>query len=303
MKIVVLKTYTADTDIYWKTLPGLGHEVVPIQYDHLPHRRHDEVISQAKQENPDLIIFIGAVEESHGKPILQPTQLQRLREIAQAIHMCGDAGDEPWWPTLELYDRCGFFNVQVTIDGNFDNPIGSFKNGIVKLCPVDPNNFNLRLPWHKKTTFAGLTGGIGHGPRGEMMARMMKRVDVKSVPYGSNYYDVASFMCNCKVIINYPMRGSGKGDHVKARVVETGWAGACLFEKANPHTARWFQPGWDYIGYEDLNHLDALLNDSVKFDDTLSNIAQRFHERVAKEHNPEVFWQDVFAPITNWVDK
>jgi hypothetical protein len=291
VKIAILKTYTTDTDIYWKTLPKLGHGCHQFPYDHLPHSRHGEIVDGVRVLNPDIIIFIGAVEKSHGRPILQSTTLQNLSTIAPMIHMCGDAGDEPWWPILESYDRLGCFCCQVSIDGNFETPLSGFKNGIVKLCPVDPDSFVNCKPWDERSVFVGMTGGIGHGERGEMMRSMMKLPYVKAIRYGSDYQAVADFMGDCKIIVNHSMRGSGQGGHVKARVVETGWAGACLFESNNSHTRKWFSN--DYVEYLDVDDIIAKLN-HFRNDASLEHLANKFNCTVSKQHHPKVFWHDVF---------
>ena len=292
MKIVVLKTYTDDTRIYWATLPPLGHEVIPLQYDHLPHDRHSEVITATSELKPDLLIFIGAVESSHGRPILRLDSLKKLADVAPMIHMCGDAGDEPWWDMLIEYDRAGCFVAQVSIDGNFNTPINDFKNGIIKLCPVDPREFTNRQTWTDRKHFIGLTGNAGHGRRGEMM-RYVSGLPETTWIQNVSYHDYANFMCNCKVIVNCPMRGSAQGDHVKARVVETGWAGACLLEAGNTHTARWFTPGVEYLEYAHFDEIRMLVHMKDSID--LRYLAMRFHEKVSKEHNPQKFWNDVFS--------
>ena len=292
MKIVVLKTYTDDTRIYWATLPPLGHEVTPLQYDHLPHDRHSEVIAATSELKPDLLIFIGAVESSHGRPILRLDSLKKLSDIAPMIHMCGDAGDEPWWDMLIEYDRAGCFVAQVSIDGNFNTPISDFRNGIIKLCPVDPREFHPK-PWNERKNIIGITGSaVGHGRRAEMM-NFVSNLPETTRAQNLSYHDYTNFMCNCRIIVNCPMRGSGKGDHVKARVVETGWAGACLFEAYNEHTENWFKPEVEYLPYWNLDEIPVLLNFP-----RLEMIAKNFHEKVAKEHNPEKFWNDVFSKAT-----
>ncbi len=295
MRTVVLKTYTSDTEIYWKTLETiLGYEVHQIQYDHLLHSRHNEVIEQTKAINPELIVFIGAVESSHGRPILQLDNLCRLREIAPTIHMCGDAGDYPWWPILDEYDKAKCFSVQVSIDGNRDSPINYFDNGIVKLVPVDPTKFLYPKLWNEKNTFIGLTGNHGHGERGGMMDYLKSRSDCQYV-FGVDYPALVNFMMDCKIIVNCPMTGSAKTDHVKARVTETGWARACLFERTNRYTASWFDPGIDYVEYEDVRDLASKLDWASSNLDKACDMAYSFRNRIVAEHHPVIFWRDVFA--------
>ena len=296
MKVVVLKTYTSDTEIYYQTMRTvLGYEVIPIQYDHLPHAHHYIVIDHTRDLKPDLIVFIGAVESSHGRPIIQLENLKNLRDIAPTIHMCGDAGDKPWWPILDEYDQAGCFDCQVSIDGSMDSPIDRYRNGIVKLVPVDPTKFVHKKHWHEKKTFVGMTGNHGHGERGAMMDVVKTHPEARWLGYGVDYAALVEFMFDCKIIVNCPMTGSGQSDHVKCRVTETGWATACLLERKNKQTAYWFKPGQDYLEYIDSADLIDKLIWAKNNDDEVHAMARSLRESIVTKHHPAVFWGDVFA--------
>jgi len=102
-------------------------------------------------------------------------------------------------------------------------------------------------------------------------------------------------MMDCKIIVNCPMTGSTKTDHVKARVTETGWARACLFERTNRYTASWFDPGIDYAEYEDVRDLATKLDWASKNPDQIYEMANSLRNRIVAEHHPVIFWRDVFA--------
>lgn len=291
MEVLVLKPHSVDSSNYWSGLQSLGHNIGLLQYDIMPHDKHIELVETARKLKPDAIIFIGAHERSFGLPVIQPDNLKRFKEIAPLIHMCGDAGDEPWWDQLQMYDREQCFTVQVSLDGVYDCPIALFKNGMVKLTPIDPRPFANYTPWQDRTRFVGVTGGHGHSERGEMMNHMIGRGVAWF--HQMSYAQMADGMGQCKIIVNCPMCGSAKKDQVKGRVVETAWAGACLFERTNNFTRRWF--GSDFVEYNDLADLDKKLQWAKENDATIAQLATNMRNKVAMNHHPQVFWWDVFG--------
>jgi hypothetical protein len=88
---------------------------------------------------------------------------------------------------------------------------------------------------------------------------------------------MCDYYARCQIIANHAQTGGGGQQHVKGRVVEAGWAGACLLENPGSPTSRWFDPGVDYMEYGAEN-IDV------------EAMAARFHERVVIEHHPSVFW-------------
>jgi hypothetical protein len=261
---------------------------------------HSDLVAIANSKKPDAIVYIGACPKSFNRPVMEPDTLKRLREVAKTIHMCGDASDEPWFDALQEYDSKECFDCQVSIDGNFDTPIASFKNGIVKLTPINPLFFK-PLSWDERPILVGVTGGHGHGVRGNMTTRLKALSDkygnsiVSVLGNRVSYQEMADFMCRCRCIVNCPMRGSAKGDHVKGRVIETAWARACLLECSNPHTSKWFVPNIDYLVWDDGNHLSSIIDwcsicpSYPKFSFT------GLHTKVAENHSPGIFWNEVFS--------
>lgn len=296
MKIIVLKPHSLDSENYWSSLTRLGHQINLIQYDSLLHDQHHEIITFMQSNKPDVAIYIGACEASFGLPTIRPDDLCRIRDLVPLIHMCGDAGDEPWWDQLRLYDQRECFTVQVSIDGVWNTPIAEFKNGMIKLTPINADYFPA-VPYEARSIFVGLTGGVGHSERGSIMSALKPLGFVQHMEK-QPYTVMAGFMCNCKVIVNCPMRGSGRGDQVKGRVLETGWARAVLFERENPHTRDWFEPGTDYFEYKDLpdllEQLGHIALDENYGRNSLGMVAENLHLKLVKNHHPRIFWHDVF---------
>jgi hypothetical protein len=295
MRALFLRTWTIDCEKHWLSLQCLGHEISTLQYDDKPHEQHEELVAAAKAINPDIIVFLGAIEKYHLKPVPQPVILRKFRDIAPTIHLCSDASDHPWWEWLKLYDQSECFDLQVSIDGNFECPIADFKNGLIKLTPTDPAAFK-PLPWSERNVMAAITGGLGHGERAALIAFLTASPDVEWVRKVS-YEEMCTFMCRSKLSVNHWMNGTGDKYHVKGRVIETGWAGACLLERSNPHTSYWFKPGVEFLEYGELKEASRKLEWVKANSDAAGEIAQRFHERMVKEHHPKVFWGSVFDKL------
>lgn len=295
MRALFLRTHTPDCEKFWLSLHSLGPEVVPLQYDDLPHERHEELVETAKSIEPNVIIFLGALERYHNKPVPKIDILHKLHSIAPLIHMCSDASDWPWWEALNEYDREGCFDLQVSVDGSDDCPIAGFKNGMIKLTPTDPSYFK-PLPWEQRQYFGGITGGMGHTERAELITYLTAHPDVhwvRQVPYQI----MCNFMCNCMISINHAMNGTGDKFHVKGRVIETGWAGACLLEKKNPQTSRWFTPGKDYLEYENTKDALRQLEWAKEHLHEVRDMAALFSAKMWAFHHPSIFWKDVLDRV------
>jgi hypothetical protein len=295
MKGLFLRTWTPDCEKHWISLSCLGHQIETLQYDNLPHEQHDELVTRAKEIAPDLIVHIGALEQYHLKPVPVSSVLKKFRDIAPTMHLCSDASDYPWWPTLEEYDKTECFDIQVSIDGNYETPLANFKNGVVKLTPTDPSEFS-PLPWEERSVIVGLTGGLGHHERAALIAYLTASPDVQW-NRNTSYSDMCKFMCRSKISVNHSMNGTGDKFHVKGRVIETAWAGACLLERRNKHTEKWFKPGVDYLDYEDFKEAYKKIEWAKVNDSAIAEMADRFCKRVQAEHHPAAFWKDIFERV------
>jgi hypothetical protein len=290
MKALALRTYT-DCENKCRSIEAAGHEVIVEQYDDRPYDRQGEIVELAKSLKPDFIVFIGALEPYHTKPVLQPDILRRLRDIAPSIHMCNDAADDPWWDKLIEYDRKACFDVQLSIDGSTHNPIASFTNGLLLLTPTDDRPFEPK-PWDERGIRFGFVGGLGHTQRMDAILTLQAGggLDFRSGPEGRSYDDFARTMCDIRIMPNFPYTGTARYTHVKGRVIEAGLAGCCVLELKGAPTSHWFMPGMDYLEYERPSDIVALLEDERT---PFAEIAERFHRRVVTEHHPRIFWDKV----------
>lgn len=292
MRALVFVTFS-DCENKVKSLEAAGHEAHQFQYDKLPHDQHQRLIDEVIRINPDFAVLIGAIEGiNHNVP--RPGILQSIRSRVPFIHMCNDAADPPWWPFLDMYDREGCYDVQVAIDG-MGGPIASYKNGLVLLTPIDTRPFN-PMPWHDRKVKVGMMGNSpGHGARGAIVNGLMQRGLVQfHHGWGAirPYFEYANFLSDCKAVLNHPMTGSGKYQHVKGRVIETGFAQACLFEPKDSPASKWFIPGVDYLEYEDNVNAAADLCMSAD-EEKMQLVAENLHTVVKQKHNPAKFWETV----------
>lgn len=238
---------------------------------------------------PDFIVYVGAYEPSHGRPVPSPELLRRLRDAAPLILLCGDAADSPWWPVLEEYHRLQCFTAMVAIDGSYNTPIASFQEGITLLTPTDPRSFK-PLPWDQRTIKLGMIGGTGH--RDKLIRELQARglIDFRQGPIGRSYNDFAQLMCQTKLTLNCAETGTGKHLHVKGRVIEAGFAGSVVLEVKGSPLSNWFKPGVDYFEYSTLEDIIQVLNLP---DELLRDKASRLHQGMVTQHGPEVFWGKV----------
>lgn len=292
MKALFLRTHTEDCEKNWKSWESIGHTAVVEQYDNRPHSEHWKIVDLARHVAPDVIVYIGAIERYHGRPVLRPEVLKALRSVAPTVHICGDASDKPWWTWLEQYDRDECFDIQVSIDGNFDTPIAAMTRGVVKLTPTDPAAFPNK-PWHERSTFFGMTGGAGHGERQMTLQALHTRAGLvwkRNLPFS----EMGAFLGDCKLVVNVPMNGTGDSDHVKGRVIEAGWAGACLLERRNKWTYAWF-PHETFLQYDNPDDAIRLVQWARENDAAVQSMAEQFQELVKSHHSPRRFWMDVLA--------
>jgi hypothetical protein len=289
MKILCLVTHTRDCEKFWLSLEALGHDVRVEVYDQRGHAEHWLYVNQA--ERNDAVVYVGALEQFHERPVPKTDVLKAIGDRVPTIHICSDASEPQWFATLEEYDRRDVFAAQVSVDGNLETPIATFRNGLVLLTPVDPRAFKPR-PWQKREFGCGFAGTQMHGERKVLVDAMGKRLtQIKGVSYA----EMGRFFSRCRLVLNCPQNGAGTGDHVKGRVLEAGWGGACLLERRNPHTRNWFTPAVDYIEYDDP--LGALVwhDWAEAHSEETRLIAENFRKKVDEHHHPRVFWRHVFT--------
>ncbi len=286
MKALCLITHTCNCETLARSFESFdGNECRLEQYDN--RSDHGELVIIAKEYEPDLIIYIGAITGVHGRPIPSVDSLRALNDVSPMVHICGDGCDRTWWPILYEYDRHQCFTVQVNIDGHFDTPIASFNNGMIRLTPLDCRVFKPRL-WKDRSVLVGYNGSHGSGERAQTIVALGAST-CGTVPYSA----MADFMCGCKIIVNCPVNGTGDRDHIKGRVIEAGFSGSCLFERSNDITRKWFDPITDFIEFSNASDAANKLEWARSNDSEIEAIAGRFHMRMIAEHHPKVFWKDV----------
>lgn len=298
MKALILRTHTTDCDNYWRSFESLGHECVQLIYDQFPHEAHArEILDKAMDLAPDLIIYVGAIEQYHGRPVPKIDVLSCLNDIAPMIHICGDSSDKAWWPHLNAYHAAGCFRVQVGIDGNRETPIAKFgERGVVLLTCIDPKWFRLHTnPWSVRPIKTGMAGGLGHGERKILVEHMTKNAGMvwHNSASGATYQEMADFLCRCKFVVNSPMNGTGDGYHVKGRVIEAGLAGAVLVEKRGSPTHDWFQVGQDFASYDTPAQAAECIEKLLAKPKLAEAMANNLRTRILADHSPKVFWDQV----------
>ena len=135
----------------------------------------------------------------------------------------------------------------------------------------------------------------GHPERETLVHTLINHAQLNR-RHGMSLEEMGSFLGGCKIVANHSICGTGRHEHVKARVTEAGWAGACCLEKANPWTAKWF-PSDMYLQYQDPEDALQKIAWCRDNDDALKDMAERFHQFVAENHHPRVFWRDVLAKV------
>lgn len=294
MHVLVLATHTSDCEKIWLSLEAARHQVSVVVYDDRPHNRQGEFVDMAMRLEPKLkaIVYIGAIEQYHGRPCLTPDILKRLREVAPTVHICSDGCERVWWDLLMRYEREECFAAQVSIDGVLETPISQMRRGTVLLTPTDPRVFN-KKPWEERGRICGMTGTAGHGERKDLINTLRYRVGMPWKEREGSYADMAKFLCDCRAIINCPANGSGNRDHVKGRVIEAGWAAACLLERENKCTEAWFQPD-EYVSYTDVEDCIQKIEWTREHPKEAEAIGERLRAAVATRHHPDRFWGKVF---------
>jgi hypothetical protein len=294
MHILILATHTSDCEKFWLSAEAAGHNVTHIIYDDRPHERQGEFVQMARDLEPrlKLIVYIGAIERYHNRPCLTPEILKKLREVAPTVHICSDGCEQVWWDLLYQYDKVGCFDTQVSIDGETETPISKFRNGMVLLTPTDPRVF-IYKPWEQRARIAGMSGTPGFGERANLIRTLRMKIGMPWKEREGTYADMAKFLCDCRMTVNSPINGSGTKDHVKGRVIEAAWAGCCLFERKNRVTAGWFQPGEDYVEYDDPDDCISKIDWARRNDAEAKAIGERLREAVMRRHSPDAFWSRV----------
>jgi len=279
MKAVFLTTKTADCVNHvsaWEYVFGKSEHIT---FNHEGIRNDHVLIDAARAAKPDVIFYIGATK-GLGNP--RAETYRELRKIATFINLCSDAADRPWHPVLETYARLKCFDLQVAIDGPSDAPVD-----LSTLTPVDPRPFEVDVP---KDIRFGFSGSVGRwNGRSEIVKALewFGGLQVRHRQGGDTYQDHCRFLRRCQIVLNISLTGSGHRDHIKGRVLETGWAGAALLESEGSPIANWF-PSDCYLTYRDPREAAEIVRDID--DATIDKVTKRLSEEVRAKYHPKIIY-------------
>lgn len=252
----------------------------------------DHVILEAfDKHKPDIVVYSGPAE-GRCRPLIGT--FHKIRESAKLINLVCDGGCPNWHPLLELYRKEDCFDRTVNIDGNPDWP--QKPGDITSVGPIDPRYFEKSQP---RMIEFGFAGGLGSLERRQIVDRLKQscRLEVpeRSEAWGT-YQNYANFMLGCKSVFNMSKTGSSKAYHCKYRVIESGLAGCVLFEEKNPITAKYFEPGKEYIEYESIDDLEQMIRGEW-YKGKYAMFGEALRQRVLRDYSPESFWTRVFNAV------
>jgi hypothetical protein len=337
MNLLVLSTSTNNTHTFIGSLESLGqHRIKVIRYDSKMHeeiqellknrpdireavekgaqiqlppercRMDAELIREAKTAQPDAIIYISAYQ---GNFVPTDETLHELNTIAPLVHFCSDAADPPWWPVMQRHEESKVFSLVVTIDGahywpGSDNWKDYWRvtNGLTLLTPIDTRVFSqvqTNPPFRERPYGFGYAGNQYNHAR-SMMVQQIQKAGGAFRPRDDNpgsYPQYIDFIRFCRVVVSVPYTGSNAAKHIKGRVVEVAYAGACLLEWAQPAMRDWFQPRLHYWEYETIEEGIEIAQFLAGHPKIAEETAQAFTEIVKREHSPDVFWGKVLEHI------
>lgn len=294
MKIIVLTTGTNNTLPLYEPLKDLGHAVTVITYDAMSYDEHDGLPATIRKARPDFVLYIGAIEEHHGKPVVSADVLGEIGAAVRLVHLCCDGAEPYWWEQLDRYYDVGRFALQINIDGMRTGPIGD--RGMTVIPPTDLSKFKNK-PWGERSVLCGFSGGLHAGRHNLFLPLAAKGLLHRRARLdGSGYDEFRAYIEDCKIGINAAQTGGGVGGlHVKYRASgELPGAGCLVLETAGSPLADWFVPGEEYLEYQDADDAEAKIEWARRHQREARAMALRMRKRVEEEHSPAVFWSQVF---------
>jgi hypothetical protein len=295
MRVVVLRTWSASCDPIIQSI----HALAGIKLEEIVYNRKEvdlaDLPAAIDWRKPDWVLMLGQCEV--GGDILP--SLDVLKEIGANrpfVHLCCDGSEEDWYPQLDRYITYGNFALNINIDGVAIGPIA--QGGWTTLCPIDPTPFQ-PLPWVDRVTRLGFCGGWGPGhPRMAAVEELIHRGLINAVkrPF-EDYAGYRDFLCSCKAVWNNALSGSAVRQHVKARVLETAYAGAVLFEDDASPARGYFDPGIDYVAYSCIADIESGLDWMLSEPRAAQNMAARMNRKAVEKYSAQPFWTEVLKRI------
>lgn len=295
--VLILSTSSCNTETVigsWKGL-GIGNTEI-IYYD-----RTLVGIQDIERIKPRMIIFISTINAP-----FSIEELHLMNELSPIVQILFDGGDPPWHPELIRWRDA--LTLIVNIDGNPNWP--SRDKDLTLLTPIDTRFYDniYNEPSPMRDIHAGFGGAIGSGIRGDIIGYLHGRGLITHRNYSpidsykgytgeaASYKEYADFMRRCKIVVNHAMTAN-QLSHVKGRILEAGWAGACVLENKNPITPLWFKPGIHYIEYNDAGHAAQLIEQLKSEPEHIDRVARALHEEIVRNHSPKIFWGKILDRI------
>jgi len=277
-------------------LKDIGHEVEFIRLNGLltwPLEHY------AKLAKPDLIV---SAPPAGGNFAPTTETYKRLRDIAPSVLLAFDASDVGWHGLLSEYRAAKCFDLYVNCDGCEDWPK---ENGDLTLCsPVGDSFYNNQRPVLDRPIRFGFCGGHRSDPRFSIVNHLVRNAGLYVRPrdpvYGG-YQEYADFLQQCRIVLNicYSAGGPHGQDkmtkQLKARVVETGFAGACLLETRGSPAEKHFIPGVDFLAYDTKEEAEHIVKTASP--EYIAKCAANLQRKVKDKFSPVKFWGQVMEAL------
>jgi len=312
MRALFIITRTNEMHKHYESFSCLGHEIKTYVFSHIRQpvagfaqgdKLDAEIYKAANEYKPDLIVYVGACNGN----IPSSKLFAKIKaEVCPTVLFCSDAADTPWWDILKVYEEAGSFTLQVALDGNKEWPFHD--KHLTALTPIDPARFpNPPIPHKDRKVHFGFAGNINGFAMIDGEKRGRRPLIAEMIQFGLEYRDrdreevvdsyqkAADFMSQVCMIPNFPSTGSHMRMHVKGRVIEAGLAGCMLMERKNSPTHDWFEPGIDYVEWQEPDDVRQMIERITPEESQI--FGWRLREKVMVNHSAEKFWQRILNRI------
>lgn len=294
MKALFIHTRTNEVMGHVSAWESVYGPCAKLAFDHTGIRNDHLLLEAACDTQPSVIFYIGACK-ALGNP--RPDTLIELRSMARLVNLVSDAADRPWHPVLAGYRSRGCFDLQVSIDG------GREYIDHATLTPVDTRYFE--GPEVERDIRCGFSGSVGRwNNRSEIVNALewfggltVRRRELKQ---GEGYADHAAFMRRCRMILNVSYTGSQQAHHIKGRVLEAGWAGACLLEMEGSPIGEWVPanknlPTDCYFTYRDPREAAVMIRDLSDYE--IMTAASNLSRHVRQQYSPAKIYGGILEKL------
>jgi len=257
-----------------------------VTFDHRGIRNDHLLTEAAERVRPDIIFYIGACN-APGNP--RPETFVALRKLAPSVNLCSDAKDRPWHPVLAGMRTRGCFDLQVSIDGAKIPEVDH-----ATLTPVDTRYFE-NGDWPARDIRCGFSGSVGRwNARSEIVNALewFGGLTVRRRENADGYEEHVRFLKRCAMVLNLSWTGSQQAHHIKGRVLEAGWAGACLLEHRDSPIGEWF-PKDCYLTFDDAKDAASLIKNAPA--DVIRATANRLAAYVREHYTPAKIYGEIVA--------